>query len=83
MNKAIIGEKLLRKKINFTVLIEKDEDGIYIASVPSLKGCFTQAKTIEELIPRITEAIQLYLNVGYGDFVPNEFVGIQKLQIEI
>jgi predicted RNase H-like HicB family nuclease len=76
-------KKLLRKKINFTVLIEKDEDDIYIASVPSLKGCFTQAKTIEELLPRIIEAIQLYLDTDGGDFVPNEFVGIQKLQIEI
>ncbi len=83
MIEATIGEKLLRKKINFTVLIEKAANDIYIASVPSLKGCFTQAKTIEELLPRITEAIQLYLDTDGGDFVPNEFVGIQKLQIEI
>jgi predicted RNase H-like HicB family nuclease len=83
MIEATIGEKLLRKKINFTVLIEKDEDGIFIASVPSLKGCHTQAKTYEELIPRITEAIQLYIDTDGEDSVPNEFVGIQKLQIEI
>ncbi|MCK9306906.1 MAG: type II toxin-antitoxin system HicB family antitoxin [Methanoculleus sp.] len=38
-------------------LIEKDEDGYYYASVPSLPGCFTQAKTYEELIIRLDEAI--------------------------
>jgi predicted RNase H-like HicB family nuclease len=73
----------MKKKINFTVLIERDEDGVFIASVPSLKGCFTQAKTMEDLLPRITEAIQLYLDEGQEDFVPNEFVGIQQLQITI
>lgn len=41
-------------------LIEKDEDGYYYASVPSLPGCFTQAKTYEELIVRLDEAISLY-----------------------
>ncbi|WP_366750273.1 type II toxin-antitoxin system HicB family antitoxin, partial [Tepidanaerobacter sp. EBM-38] len=35
------------KKFNFTILIEKDEDGLYIASVPALRGCHTQAKTVE------------------------------------
>ncbi|WP_353682124.1 type II toxin-antitoxin system HicB family antitoxin, partial [Tepidanaerobacter sp. EBM-49] len=35
------------KKVNFTILIEKDEDGLYIASVPALRGCHTQAKTVE------------------------------------
>ncbi|NLU11360.1 MAG: type II toxin-antitoxin system HicB family antitoxin, partial [Tepidanaerobacter acetatoxydans] len=48
------------KKFNFTILIEKDEDGLYIASVPALRGCHTQAKTVEELLPRIKEAIELY-----------------------
>ena len=46
-------------KRTFTVLIEKDEDGIFVASVPSLKGCYTQAKTMDELLARIQEAIEL------------------------
>jgi predicted RNase H-like HicB family nuclease len=45
----------------FTVLIEKDEDGYYVASVPALKGCYTQAKTLEELYPRVKEVIELCL----------------------
>ena len=56
-------ERLMRKNINLTALIEQDEDGIFVASVPLLRGCFTQANTIEDLLPRITEAIQLCLDV--------------------
>ncbi|MBF0541966.1 MAG: type II toxin-antitoxin system HicB family antitoxin [Nitrospirae bacterium] len=45
----------------FTVLIEKDEDGYYLATVSSLKSCYTQAKTLKELYPRIKEVIKLCL----------------------
>ena len=51
------------KVYNFSVLIEKDEDGYYIATVPSLKSCYTQARTLEELHPRIKEVIELCLEV--------------------
>jgi predicted RNase H-like HicB family nuclease len=47
----------------FTVVVEQDEDGIYIASVPELPGCHTQAKTFGELNEGIKEAIELYLEV--------------------
>ena len=51
------------RKLTFTVLIERDEDGIFIAKVPALKGCHTQAATLVELIPRIEEAVELCLEV--------------------
>lgn len=54
-------KKTKRKSYNFTVLIEKDEDGFYVATVPALKSCYTQAKTLEELYPRIKELITLCL----------------------
>lgn len=47
--------------IEFNVIIEKDEEGFYIATVPSLKGCHTQAKSLEELMKRTKEAIELCL----------------------
>ena len=47
----------------FTVVIEQEEDGIYVASVPELPGCHTQAETLDELNRRIKEAIELYLEV--------------------
>jgi len=52
----------MRKKVfDFTVLIEKDEDGCYVGSVPSLKGCHTQGKTVDELMKNIKEAVELCL----------------------
>jgi len=47
----------------FTVMIKKDEDGYYIASVIELPRCHTQAKSLDELVTRIKEAIELYLEV--------------------
>ena len=46
-------------KKEFTIVIEQDEDGMYIASVPELEGCHTQAKTLDELRERIKEAIYI------------------------
>lgn len=72
-------------KIEFTIVIEQDEDGIYVASVPELEGCHTQAKTLDELRERVNEAIQLYLEVESGivEAVPLEFVGIQKIKVTV
>ena len=69
----------------FTIIIEQDEDGIYVASVPELEGCHTQAKTLDELRVRIKEAIQLYLEVESDliNEVPLEFVGIQKVGVAV
>jgi hypothetical protein len=42
----------MREKIQFTVIVEKDEDGFFVATVPALRSCYTQARTLEELYPR-------------------------------
>ena len=63
----------------FTVIIEKDEYGVLIGSVPALKGCHTQAKTMEELYPRIKEAIELYLEVD-SDPIQLDLVGVQEME---
>ena len=49
-------------KYHFTVLVERDEDGYLVATVPALKSCYTQARTMEELMPRVKEVIQLCLD---------------------
>lgn len=49
------------KALEFQVLIEKDEDGVYVASVPELPSCYTQATTLRELRKRVREAIELVL----------------------
>ena len=52
----------MQKKIrNFTVLIEQDEDGIYVATVPDIPGCYTQGKTVQQAMERVKEAIQVCL----------------------
>jgi len=72
-------------KYRFPVLIEQDEDGIYIAKVPDLKGCHSQAKTLEELDKRIKEAIELCLEVEYKDkeiqIPQNLFIGSYQLEV--
>ena len=50
----------------FTVLIERDEDGYLVATVPALKSCYTQARTMEELVPRVKEVIELCLGENSG-----------------
>jgi len=49
------------KYLQFKVLIEQDEDGVFVASVPELPGCYTQAKSLEVVRRRIKEAIELVL----------------------
>lgn len=63
----------------FNVVIEKDEDGYFVASVPALRGCHTQAKSLDILMKRIREAIELCLEVE--EPVSNEFVGVQRVTV--
>jgi len=68
-------------KYNFTVLIEQGEDGAYVATVPSLKSCYTQADTISELLEKIREVILLCLDVE-SDIAPSsKFIGVQQMEI--
>ena len=63
----------------FSVMIEKDEDGYFVASVPALRGCHTQAKSLDVLMKRIKEAIELCLEVQ--EPITNEFIGIQRVAV--
>ena len=56
-------KQALRPK-QFKILIERDEDGYFVASVPTLPGCHTQAKTLPELTERVRDAIRLCLEVA-------------------
>ncbi len=67
---------------DFDVIIEKDAAGYYVASVPVLAGCHTQAKSLDILMERIKEAIELCLEVK--TLSPEEkldFVGIQRVTL--
>lgn len=73
----------MQKKVyNFTVLIERDEDGWLVGSVPALRGCHTQGKTMDELLRNIKEAIELCLEEEKE--IPQEvFVGVQQVQVTV
>ena len=65
--------------LEFSVVIEKDEDGYFVASVPALRGCHTQARSLDVLMKRIREAIELCLEVEKP--VSNEFIGVQRVAV--
>jgi predicted RNase H-like HicB family nuclease len=65
----------------FDVIVEKDSEGYYVASVPELTGCHTQAKSLDELMERIREAIELCLEVQGEIPEQLEFVGIQRISV--
>ncbi len=65
----------------FSVVIEQDAEGYYVASVPALHGCHTQAKSLDLVMERIREAIELCLEVQGEDFESLNFVGVQKVTL--
>lgn len=64
--------------LKYRVIIEKDEDGIFVARVPDLPGCATEGRTREELMKNVKEAIQAYLEAlkQHGEPVPIETVQV-------
>ena len=65
----------------FDVVIERDEEGLYVASVPQLPGCHTDATSLDDLMVEIREAIELCLEVEGQEPTSLEFVGIQRVTI--
>jgi predicted RNase H-like HicB family nuclease len=64
-------------KRSFDVVIERDEEGLYVASVPGLPGCHTQAPSLDTLMERVREAIQLCLEEEEPVLAKLDFVGVQ------
>lgn len=82
---------MLKKMTQYKVVIERDEDGFFVASVPALPGCHTQAKNFTELLERVKDAIRLCSNVAqenprYGAKVKQfayepTFVGMEVVSV--
>ena len=79
---------------NFKVIIEQDEDGIFVADVPAIPGCYTQGKTYEEAVRGIKEVIELCLEEAKDDPVyrakinleessPDKFLGITSVPVRL
>jgi predicted RNase H-like HicB family nuclease len=65
----------------FDVIIEQDSDGYFVASVPQLPGCHTQAKSLDVLMERIREVIELCLEVQGTSPEPLKFIGVQRVTV--
>jgi len=66
----------------FNVIIERDKEGYYVATVPELPGCHTQAKSLDKLMDRVREAIQSCLEVKGEETAAQEFVGVQRIWVD-
>jgi predicted RNase H-like HicB family nuclease len=67
-------------KREFSVIVERDAEGYYVASVPALPGCHTQARALDKLVERIREAIELCLEVEH-EVATTEFIGVQRVSV--
>lgn len=70
-------------KREFNVVIERDTEGYYVASVPGFHGCHTQARSLDKLLSRVKEAIELCFEVEDSGLAPSEFVGVQRVAVEV
>ena len=67
-------------KREFSVIVERDLAGFYVATVPQLRGCHTQARSLDKLMKRVREAIELCLEVE-RDVIATEFIGVQRIAV--
>ena len=68
-------------KREYTVIIEQDEAGYYVAEVPELAGCYTQAKSLDELMERVREAIELCRDTESAERPRKHLVGVQRIAV--
>jgi predicted RNase H-like HicB family nuclease len=76
----------MAKILNYRVIVEQDEDGVFVAQVPSLQGCYTEGDTFKKVIANIKDAIKLHLAARKGvsdipDDTNTEFVGVKNVSI--
>ncbi len=70
-------------KKEYPLIIEQDEMGYYVGTVPGIKNCYTQAKSLDELLVRIKEVLTLCLEVESEENTGLNFIGMQKLEMEV
>ena len=74
------------KLLNYRVIIEQDEDGVFVASVPALQGCYTEGDTFEEALKNVEDVIKLHLESRrirgiIPDDSQTEFVGVKNITV--
>lgn len=81
MKKSIRFKKDGTASREFNAVVEKDSEGYYVASVLELPGCHTQAKTMDTMMKRLREAIEVYLEVQKEESQPSDFVGVYRISL--
>ncbi|OGM13776.1 hypothetical protein A2V80_03660 [Candidatus Woesebacteria bacterium RBG_16_39_8b] len=74
------------KVLNYRVIVEQDEDGIFVATAPSLQGCYTEGNTFEEVLKNIEDVIKLHIKARKAWGLPlddskTEFVGVKDITL--
>lgn len=69
------------RKYRLSVLVERDEDGLFVGTVPALKGCRTQGRTLAELEERLVEAAKLCLEAGERPPKSGDFIGAHQIEV--
>lgn len=74
------------KVLNYRVIVEQDEDGVFVASVPALQGCYTEGDTFEEAVRNVEDVIRLHIEARKAQgLIPDdsktEFVGVKNISI--
>ncbi len=75
------ARRVSKMKREFNVVIERDSEGYYVATVPELRGCHTQAKSLDKLMKRVREAIELCLEVQGEPDKSTQFIGMQRIMV--
>jgi len=71
----------MAKARDFNVIIEQDSEGYFVATVPDLRGCHTQAKSLDTLMKRIREVIELCLEDQQDALGSPDFIGVQRIRV--
>jgi predicted RNase H-like HicB family nuclease len=71
-------------KYQFTVVVERDEDGVFIASCPALQGCYSQGDTYEQALENLKDAIKVHIEArqSLGEPIPIE-IAIDRIEINV
>jgi predicted RNase H-like HicB family nuclease len=71
----------------FQVIVEQDEEGYFVAECPSLKACYTQGKTYEEVVENIKDVIALCLEEYKSNKrrIPRqpEIIGVKRVEVAV
>lgn len=67
-----------QERLEFYVVIERDEDGFYVGEAPQLRACYSQGRTIDELMANMRDVIALCL-ADEPTYTPTEFIGVQRV----